>query len=77
MKIHLKYTAVLNIRGAASDTDITVDEGTTVNGLLDLLGVRKEHQRFVLVSVNGVKQGPSAVIPDGGDVSLSLPIGGG
>lgn len=77
MKIHLEYTAVLAVKGAANNSDVALDGGTTVGALLERLGIQPAHRKYVVVFVNGRKEKQATALKDGDRVALSLPVGGG
>lgn len=77
MNIHLEYTAVLAIKGAANNSDVALEDGTTVGALLERLGIQPAHRKYVVVFVNGGKEKLATVLKDGDRVALSLPVGGG
>ena len=77
MKIHLEYTAVLDARGASSGSTLDLPNGTVVADVLDLLHVKKDHQRYVVPFVNGDKKRLNDTLRDGDKLILSLPVGGG
>ena len=77
MNILLEYTAVLDVQGVPSGSRLELPEGAGVADVLNLLRVRKEHQKYVVPFVNGEKKRLEDTLRDGDTLMLSLPIGGG
>jgi hypothetical protein len=77
MKILLEYTAVLDAKGAASGSHVDLPDGAVVSDVLDLLHVKKDHQKYVVPFVNGDKKRLTDTLRDGDQLTLSLPVGGG
>jgi sulfur carrier protein ThiS len=77
MKITLTYTGVIDVKNYANGADIEVDDGSSVDQVLGLCGIREQHRRFVIPIVNGKQVRLTHVLADGDDLSLFLPLGGG
>ena len=77
MKILLEYTAVLDAKGVSSGSVMDLPDGTIVTDVLDLLCVKKDHQKYVVPFVNGDKKRLTDILLDGDKLTLSLPVGGG
>ena len=77
MKILLEYTAVLDAKGVPSGSVMDLPDGTIVTDVLDLLCVKKDHQKYVVPFVNGDKKRLTDKLRDGDKLTLSLPVGGG
>ena len=77
MKIHLEFTAVLQLEGVRSGDDVEVPDGCTITDLLTQLRVRPAHQKYVVPFVNGKQQRLPFRLSDGDKVIFSLPVGGG
>ena len=75
MTITVKHSPLIKLKGRGGT--IEVSAGTTVGELLEQLGVAEKQQKFLLILVNGGKQGLSYTIQDKDDLQLFLPIGGG
>ncbi|MEI6727742.1 MAG: MoaD/ThiS family protein [Actinomycetes bacterium] len=60
-------------RGNAASFD--VEEGTTLAGLLDAVGVPAEGRSYV--QLNGTRQELAAQVNDGDEVRVIVPLGGG
>lgn len=77
MKIVLSYTGFLRFENRTSGDMFEVPDGATIRQLLEKLGIRPEHIRFVIAMVNGEKRRPGCVLNDGDELMLHLPVGGG
>lgn len=77
MKILLEYTAVLDAKGVSSGSSMDLLAGATVTDVLDILLVKKDHQKYVVPFVNGAKKRLTDTLYDGDTLTLSLPVGGG
>ena len=77
MKITLTYNGVLEIKPFDRGTELELPEGTTVEQVLDLCEIQKNHQAFVLASVAGKELKKGSVLHDGDTLMLFLPLGGG
>ena len=56
-------------------TSIDIEEGATVADLLDALGVPPDGRSYV--QLNGTRQGLAAVLREGDEVRVIVPLGGG
>lgn len=77
MKILLEYTAVLDAQGVSSGSRVDLPDDAAVSNVLDILRVRKDHQKYVVPFVNGAKKCLTDTLHDGDTLTLSLPVGGG
>jgi len=77
MKIHLEFTAVLQLDGVKPGDQVEVAEGATIADLLTRLHVRPAHQKYVVPFVNGRQERLTRRLADGDKLVLSLPVGGG
>ena len=77
MRILLEYTAVLDAKGVSSGSVMDLPDGAAVTNVLDLLLVKKDHQKYVVPFVNGEKKRLADKLHDGDKLTLSLPVGGG
>ena len=77
MKIHLEFSAVLHIEKVKSGDMFEVEDEATIRHLLEALGIRSEHRKYVVPSVNGKQGRITTVLHDGDHVHLALPMGGG
>jgi len=77
MHIHLSSTAQLELPAFPTEGEIDIPDGTTVGAFLDLAGVRKEHQKFILAMVNKKKVNRMYQLTEGDSLFLMVPIGGG
>ncbi len=77
MRIHLSSTAQLELPAFSREGEIEIPEETTVGAFLDLAGVRKEHQKFILAMVNKKKVNRMYRLTEGDSLFLMVPVGGG
>jgi hypothetical protein len=68
---------VLDAKGGPSGSEMDLPDGTVVSDVLDLLLVKKDHQKYVVPFVNGDKKRLTDKLRDGDKLTLSLPVGGG
>jgi hypothetical protein len=52
-------------------------DGAAITDVLNLLLVKKDHQKYVVPFVNGDKKRLTDKLHDGDKLTLSLPVGGG
>lgn len=74
IKIEVRYFATLRIDDKKKET-LEVQEDTSVETLLDQIGVNLEDVAILLV--NGIRTPPENKLKDGDIVSLFPPVGGG
>ncbi|WP_422485605.1 MoaD/ThiS family protein [Gudongella sp. DL1XJH-153] len=74
IKIEVRYFATLRIDDKKKET-LEVQEDTSVETLLDQIGVNLEDVAILLV--NGIRTPPENKLKDGDILSLFPPVGGG
>ena len=80
MRVKLRYFAFIGDLVGAEGEEITVPQGSTVEGLLEALGGLHEQLKGVeriLVAVNGAYVDPGAALEEGDLVALFPPVSGG
>ena len=77
MNIQINYSGIIDIKDVPSGAMIDVPEEFDLSQVLDQLGVRREHQKFIIPFVNNDEQSLSARLNEGDKVMLYLPVGGG
>ena len=77
IKIHLSYTGVIDIKNASNNSVLQIDAGSTIGDVLTILGIRREHKKYIISMVNDEKQKAVYVLQNNDHLSLFLPIGGG
>ncbi len=77
VSITLKHSPILKLKNFAEKGRVEVPEGTTVEALLELIGIHSNHHRYLLVYANGRKRGLDYGLQQDDEVQLFLPIGGG
>ncbi|MGD9579914.1 MAG: MoaD/ThiS family protein [Vampirovibrionia bacterium] len=76
-KVLVEYTGVIVSHSGQKQEWVSIDNTTNVENLLTNLGYRKEHQRFIIVTIDGQKANLETPLNSGAAVSLFLPTGGG
>lgn len=76
-KVFVEYTGVICSHSGKKQEWVEISNDATVETLLNDLGYRKEHQKFIIVTVNGDKKNLEDRLDEGVAVSLFLPAGGG
>ncbi len=61
--IVVEFGAALDVKGCRSGETLVVAEGSTLAGLLRLLGIQPEHQMYVRGFINSRAAGSAAVLP--------------
>jgi len=77
IKIHLSYTGVIDIKNVSNNSVIQIKAGSTIEDILSMLGIKKEHKKYIISIVNEKKQRPPYILQDNDNLSLFLPVGGG
>jgi len=77
MKIFFEYLGLLHIEGIKNKSYIDVETGITAAELMTKLQVRKEHQKFISVFINGEEKSRQTILKENDRVKLFLPTGGG
>ena len=76
-KVLVDYTGVIISHSGQKQEWVEIEENTTVENLLTKLGYKKEHQKFIIVTINGEKATLESFLIKGMALSLFLPTGGG
>lgn len=76
-KIFVEYTGVITSLSGKKQEWVNIEEHTTVEELLTLLGYRHDHHKFIVVTVNGKKASLETILENDVAVTLFLPAGGG
>ncbi len=77
MRVTVEFAATLKVEGVESGGTVDLEEGATVQTLLDRLGLEPHHHPYVVPLVNRSKVRFGHVLGDGDHVYLLLPVGGG
>jgi hypothetical protein len=77
--VHLTVEFVGPVRRPGPERKLTLElaAAPTVDALLERLGYGRDEGARLTVLVDGVRQGPGALVPDGARVEILLPVGGG
>ena len=76
-KIFIEYTGVITSHSGKKHEWVEIIDNTTVEQLLTNLGYRKDHHKFIIVTVNGEKAELDTILENEVAVTLFLPAGGG
>lgn len=76
-KVLVEYTGVITSHSGQKQEWVSIEDNTNVEDLLTNLGYRKEHQKFIIVTVDGQKATLETPLSNKMAVSLFLPTGGG
>lgn len=77
MKIFFEYLGLLHIEDIKNKSFLDVESDITATELMTKLQIRKEHQKFISVFINGEEKSRNAVLKENDKVKLFLPTGGG
>ena len=77
MKIKMKYSAILNLSGVTSSSEIEIKDGSTITELLTLCQIKETQHHYIICFVNGRNQRLSYTIGNGDSLNLLLLSGGG
>jgi sulfur carrier protein ThiS len=77
MRVHVSYVGYLSLGGVANGGSVVLEDSTTIEEFLDECGMKKEHQRFVIPSVNGKRRPLSHTLEENDSLFLHLAAGGG
>ncbi len=77
MKVILEYSAMLDVKGHVSGDNFECAEGTTIKDILGALKIRREHQRFVIATVNNTEVRHSHVVIEKDKLFFLVMAGGG
>ncbi len=76
---HITVEFVGPVRRPGPERTLALDfeAAPAVRALLERLGYGPDEGTRLTVLVDGVRQGPAALVPDGAKVEILLPVGGG
>ncbi len=77
MKIKIKFSAILNLPGVTSGSEIEIEDGSTITDLLTLYRIKETQHHYIISFVNGRNQRSSYRLCNGDSLNLLLPAGGG
>jgi len=77
MKIFFEYLGLLHIEDIKNKSILDIEIDSTATDLMTKLQIRKEHQKFISVFINGEEKSKHAVLKENDKVKLFLPTGGG
>jgi len=77
MKINLSFVGYIQLEGVQNNSTVDVENSISIDDLLDVYGVKKEHKRFIVPVVNGSKKDHSYLLETDDSLFLYVPLGGG
>ncbi len=75
--ITVEFVGPVRRPGPERRLTLELEAPPAVDALLARLGYGREEGARLTVLVDGVRQGPTALVPDGATVEILLPVGGG
>lgn len=76
-KIFVDYSGVIRSHSGQKQEWVEIKEDMTVQDLLTKLGYRKDHHKFIIITIDGNKADLETKLEDNVSVTLFLPAGGG
>jgi hypothetical protein len=76
-RITVEFVGPVRRPGPERMRSLKVEAALAVDALLERLGYGPEERACLTVLVDGVRQGPKFLVPDGARVEILLPVGGG
>ncbi len=77
MNITLEYMGFFRVEDVPSGSTVEVEEGSTIDQLLDRLGVEKAHRTYLRPLVQQERKSFDYILQDGDSLFLYFPVGGG
>ena len=77
VKVTIEYMGFFRIEEVPNNSEIDIPEHTTVEELLDRLGVKEQDRTYLVPLVNRQRKGFGTEIEDGDSIFLYYPVGGG
>lgn len=77
MKIKIKFSAILNLPGVTSGSEIEIKNDSTITELLAFFQIKKTQHHYIISFVNGQDQRLSYTLCNGDSLNLLLLGGGG
>ena len=77
MKVHVRILGALVRPSGKDDLEVELPPHCRISDLLDRVGYRPQHQRFIVVAVNGTRRAHSGELADRDEVVLVMPTSGG
>jgi hypothetical protein len=75
--ITVEFVGPVRRPGPERTLSLEVEAALAVGALLERLGYGRDEGARLTVLVDGIRQGPAALVPDGARVEILLPVGGG
>ena len=75
--VSISFIGVIDIKNIENNSSIELEQNSTVNDLLGLAGIKREHKKYIIATVNEEIKHGTCILRDNDAVKLFLPIGGG
>jgi hypothetical protein len=75
--VSVEFVGPVRRPGPERRLSLELEAAPTVSALLERLGYSRDEGARLTVLVDGVRQAPTALVPDGARVEILLPVGGG
>jgi hypothetical protein len=75
--VKISFTGVIDIKNISDGSVIQIEKNSTIDNVLDKLGIRKEHKKYLITIINGDRKRDSYVLQQNDHLSLFLSVGGG
>jgi sulfur carrier protein ThiS len=75
--VHVRITGALAKPSGKDDLHVELPASSRIADLLEKVGYRPQHQRFIVVAVNGQQRRHSGTLCDHDEVTLLMPTSGG
>jgi sulfur carrier protein ThiS len=77
IQVHVRILGALARPNGRGDFQLELAASSRIADLLERVGYRPQHQRFIVVAVNGRQQKHSGQLSDRDEVTLLMPTSGG
>ena len=77
MTIRIGFVGYLDVHGIRNNSDIELEENTSIEDLLSRCGIQPRHRGYIVPYVNNDRKQLSYHLADGDSLYLFLPVGGG
>ena len=77
IKVRIHFTGMVDVKNYRSGDSVVMKENSTLSDLLDTIGIRKEHKRYLIAMINDKKAVLHQTLKESDEVKLLVPVGGG
>jgi sulfur carrier protein ThiS len=75
--VKISFTGVIDIKNISDGSIIQIEKDSTVDDILNRLGIKKPHRKYLIVIINEEKKRASYILQNNDHLNLFLPVGGG